>query len=164
MKSKHIDNISKLSDLVFNLTMKCEEKEQIIAQQNNLTRTEFRCLRIIFKALTVEKLNINNKDISDIMKLTPSRLTRIIDGLVNKNYLLREIDKSDRRNIRFSLTNYGLEKSTLANQEFLDIHEQILNEVDPEMHSILVSGMEHFFAAVKKVIDNQIAQLSKTNP
>ncbi len=156
MKSTHIDNISKLADLVFSLTMKCEEKEQMIANQNNLTRTEFRCLRIIFKSLTVDKRNINNKDISEIMKLTPSRLTRIIDGLVNKNYLLREIDPKDRRNIRFALTDYGFEKSTLANQEFLDIHEQVLNEMDPETHSMLISGMDHFYSAIRKVIDTQI--------
>jgi DNA-binding MarR family transcriptional regulator len=46
---------------------------------------------------------VNNKLIAERMNLSPSRLTRIIDGLVQKGYITREINPSDRRNMKVAL-------------------------------------------------------------
>ena len=46
------------------------------------------------------------------MNLSPSRLTRIIDGLVQKEYIIREIDPNDRRNMKVSLSSQGSAFST----------------------------------------------------
>ena len=83
-----------LANLTFSLLANCQEKEIRLATVHNLTQAEFRCLRLFG---TDE--SVNNKSIAERMNLSPSRLTRIIDGLVEKEYIIREIDPNDRRNM-----------------------------------------------------------------
>jgi len=78
---------SRLANLTFSLLANCQEKEEHLAELHGLTQSEFRCLRLFG---TDESLN--NKTIAERMNLSPSRLTRIIDGLVKKKYIRREID------------------------------------------------------------------------
>ncbi len=70
---------SRLANLTFSLLANCQEKEVHLAELHGLTQAEFRCLRLFG---TDESLN--NKTIAERMNLSPSRLTRIIDGLVKK--------------------------------------------------------------------------------
>ncbi|MBZ0199184.1 MAG: MarR family transcriptional regulator, partial [Ignavibacteriaceae bacterium] len=97
-----INQARELADLTFKLLANCQEKEDRLAEQYGLTQAEFRCLRLFGKTET-----LNNKTIAERMNLSPSRLTRIIDGLVTKNYMLREIEPKDRRNMRVSLSHQG---------------------------------------------------------
>ena len=89
----------RLANLTFSLLANCQEKEVRLAEIHNLTQAEFRCLRLFG---TDE--SVNNKQIAERMNLSPSRLTRIIDGLVEKEYINREIDPNDRRNMRVMLS------------------------------------------------------------
>jgi DNA-binding MarR family transcriptional regulator len=70
---------NQLADLTFKLLANCQEKEARLAEQYGLTQAEFRCLRLFGS-----KESSNNKAIAERMNLSPSRLTRIIDGLVKK--------------------------------------------------------------------------------
>ena len=88
-----------LANLTFNLLARCQEKESRLADEHNLLEAELKCLRL----MTFEE-SLNNKDIAEIMNLSPSRITRIMDGLVKKGYMLREIDKNDRRNMKIALS------------------------------------------------------------
>ena len=81
----------RLANLTFSLLANCQEKEVRLAEIHHLTQAEFRCLRLFG---TDE--SVNNKQIAERMNLSPSRLTRIIDGLVEKQYINREIDPNDR--------------------------------------------------------------------
>lgn len=69
-----------LANLTFSLLANCQEKEVRLAEIHGLTQAEFRCLRLFNSEETV-----NNKKIAERMNLSPSRLTRIIDGLVKKS-------------------------------------------------------------------------------
>lgn len=53
------------------------------------------------------KLHLNK--LREIMDLAPSTITPIITSLEEKGYVLRNIDKEDRRNIYISLTKKGEE-------------------------------------------------------
>jgi len=136
---------SNLADLTFKLLATCHEKEERIARQHNLTQAEFRCLRQIN-----EIENINNKEIAERMNLSASRLTRIIDGLVEKGYVVREIEPNDRRNMRLYLSENGKEFTHKLDEAYIGIHSQILSDIDSGQHQPLISAMTGLLSAVEK--------------
>ena len=135
----------RLANLTFSLLANCQEKEIRLAELHNLTQAEFRCLRLFG---TDE--NLNNKQIAERMKLSPSRLTRIIDGLVIKEYINREIDPSDRRNMRVTLSRKGRQLVRQLNKAYIDIHNEILEDIDVSQHEPLITAMDHLLTALEK--------------
>jgi DNA-binding MarR family transcriptional regulator len=126
----------------------CQEKEVHLAELHGLTQAEFRCLRLFG---TDESLN--NKTIAERMNLSPSRLTRIIDGLVKKRYIRRDIDPNDRRNMKVNLSKKGKSLVQQLNKAYVDIHEEILMDIDPSQHEQLIVAMTHLLEALEKWLE-----------
>jgi len=139
---------SRLANLTFSLLANCQEKEVHLAELHGLTQAEFRCLRLFG---TDESLN--NKTIAERMNLSPSRLTRIIDGLVEKRYIRRQIDSSDRRNMKVNLSKKGKSLVQQLNKAYVDIHEEILMDIDPSQHEQLIIAMTHLLEALEKWLE-----------
>lgn len=133
----------KLADLTFQLLASCQEKENRLARQHNLTDAEFRCLRSM-----TENESLNNKEIAERMNLSPSRLTRIIDGLVKKGYVKREIQPNDRRNMQVYLSEKGIDFVKQLNRAYINIHTQILSEIDKAQHKPLIEAMDNLLRSV----------------
>ncbi len=138
---------NQLADLTFKLLANCQEKETRLAEQYGLTQAEFRCLRLFG---TQE--SSNNKHIAEKMNLSPSRLTRIIDGLVKKEYMIREIDMEDRRNMRVTLSGQGIQIVERLNKAYIGIHREILDEIDEPQHKSLITAMTHLLSGLEKWI------------
>lgn len=138
-------NAEQLANLTFNLLANCQEKETRLAEIHNLTQAEFRCLRLFGS-----DESINNKAIAERMNLSPSRLTRIIDGLVGKEYIVREIDPNDRRNMRVSLSKRGQLLVQQLNRSYIDIHKEILQDISEDQHKPLIDAMTHLLSALEK--------------
>ena len=84
------------------------------------------------------------------MNLSPSRLTRIIDGLVDRGYMKREIAQKDRRNMRICLSRRGKTFNDTLNKAFIDLHSEILQDIDVSQHEPLITAMEHLHLAIEK--------------
>jgi DNA-binding MarR family transcriptional regulator len=137
----------KLADLTFTLLANCQQKEEKLADVHGLTQAEFRCLRLF----TTDEV-VNNKHIANRMNLSPSRLTRIIDGLVKKEYIIREINLSDRRNMKVSLSPKGVILVQQLNKAYINIHREILQDIDESQHKSLISAMTQLLSALEKWI------------
>ena len=140
-------NASKLADLTFKLLANCQEKEARLAEKYGLTQSEFRCLRL-FNRNDI----LNNKMVAERMNLSPSRLTRIIDGLVAKEYIIRQIEPSDRRNMKVELSKRGKVIVQKLNDAYVNIHSEILEDIDRSQHKPLISAMENLLVALQKLI------------
>jgi DNA-binding MarR family transcriptional regulator len=140
-------NAEKLADLTFNLLASCQEKESRLAEQYGLTQAEFRCLR----SFGTEECH--NKSIAEKLSLSPSRLTRIIDSLVKKEYIVRKINNTDRRNMCVFLSFKGAQIVQLLNQSYLNIHKEILKDIDKVQHTQLIEAMTNLHSALKKWVD-----------
>ncbi len=138
---------AQLSDLTFKLLASCHEKEERLAKQYGLTQAEFRCLRQLH-----QNESTNNKEIADRMNLSASRLTRIIDGLVVKGYVVREIEPNDRRNMRVYLSEKGGNFTRQLENAYVNIHAQILQDIDLNQHKPLISAMTHLLSALERWI------------
>lgn len=139
---------SRLANLTFSLLANCQEKEVHLAELHGLTQAEFRCLRLFGS-----DESLNNKTIAERMNLSPSRLTRIIDGLVKKRYIRRNIDSNDRRNMRVNLSAKGIALVQQLNKAYVDIHEEILMDIDPSQHEQLIVAMTHLLEALEKWLE-----------
>jgi DNA-binding MarR family transcriptional regulator len=146
-KKGKIENASKLADLTFKLLANCQEKEARLAENYGLTQSEFRCLRLFNKNDV-----LNNKQVAERMNLSPSRLTRIIDGLVAKGYIIRQIEPSDRRNMKVELSKRGKVIVQKLNDAYVNIHKEILEDIDRSQHKPLISAMENLLVALQKWI------------
>ena len=143
-KTNNKSDAFKLADLTFHLLAHCREKEIRFAEKHGLTQTEFRCLRYFGKNECM-----SNKQISQRMKLTQGRLTRIIDSLILKNYMAREIDAKDRRFMRVNLSESGNSLLAQLNSDYVDIHRDILDGIEMHQQKPLIDAMSHLVAAVK---------------
>jgi DNA-binding MarR family transcriptional regulator len=134
-----------LANLTYKLLSNCQQKEIKLSQNFGLTQAEFRCLRF-FQSNEV----INNKEIAERMDLSPSRLTRIIDGLVAKSYVTREIEPNDRRNMRVALSQNGINLVEKLNDSYIDIHKEILKDFDESQQEMLIKAMSNLLKALEE--------------
>lgn len=81
------------------------------------------------------------------MNLSRSRITRVLDGLVIKGYVSREIDTTNRRNMRVTLTRRGKVLTNKLDKEFTDIHYEILQDIDVTKHKVLITTLENLLTA-----------------
>ena len=137
-----------LANLTFKLIPKCQAKEDWLAEERGLFQAEFKCLRLFGS----EK-NLNNKEIANRMNLSQSRLTRIVDGLVQKGYLNREIDQADRRNIKVSLSRRGKLFTNKLDRTYIEIHNEILRDMDDLEQKSLVTTMQNLLTATEKWLE-----------
>ncbi len=137
----------RLADLTFTLLQRCQEKEARLAEEHGLFQAEFRCIRLFGS-----DESLNNTQISKRMKLSPSRLTRIIDCLEKKGYMKREIAQKDRRNMRIFLSRRGKILTNKLNKAFIDLHSEILQDIDVSQHEPLITAMEHLQLAIEKCL------------
>ncbi|UCH66284.1 MAG: MarR family transcriptional regulator [Ignavibacterium sp.] len=143
MRTNH--TAERLANLTFNLLARCQVKEEWLATQRGLFQAEFKCLRLFGS-----DKSLNCKKIAKRMNLSQSRLTRIIDGLVTKGYMNREIDQTDRRNMRVSLSRRGKILTNKIDKDFIEIHEDILQNIDSSKHESLIKSMEQLLTATEK--------------
>jgi len=116
-----------ISKLTFEMEKVCRTKEVFFCDSINITPVEFRCLRYLLKA-TFAQL----KELASNMDLTPSRVTSLLNSLEKKGYIIREIDKEDRRIIKVALTSIGRDFAKNIQDKYVKFHEDILSSIDDE--------------------------------
>ncbi len=136
---------ARLAELTFNLLEDCSQKEERLAARYGLTRSEFHCLRLFSVGETM-----NNKELAERCKISPGRFSRIANGLVEKGFILRTISPEDRRNMNLTLSIAGEEIVGRLNKAYIEIHDEILKNIDSDLHDNLISGMDHLLSALRK--------------
>lgn len=127
-------------DLLQQMKTKCEDNDCKIAELQGLSIAEYQFLLASQKLHKIESLTI-----AEEMGLTPSRVSRIVENLVQKKILLRETCPNDRRAIRLMLTNKGRK----ARKEIVVARDKC------EQHMVDVldkEELEQFQQTVKKIM------------
>jgi DNA-binding MarR family transcriptional regulator len=127
----------KMADVTFRLLDQCQEKQERIAKSLDLTVAEFRLLRAFRRdaALSVG-------DIARRMELSNSRLTRILDGLVEKEVVTREVSSQDRRVILVELSARGQRIQKTLSERYLRTHQEILDLLPEGAIESVIAAME----------------------
>jgi DNA-binding MarR family transcriptional regulator len=136
----------RLQDLMSQVTGCCEDRKVYELQRFNLPYAEIRCL-MLFKGeryLTV-------KGIAQRLDVAKSRVTRIVDGLLEKGLVERIDDPQDGRIKLVNLTSAGLKISEEIESFRRGIYDQILTHLDVRERRALLSNLESLRAAMEAV-------------
>ncbi len=136
-KSSEAGLAERMADLTYKLLENCTEKQEFIAEKLQLSLSEFRCLRSFNTDTT-----LSVKELASRMNLTSSRLTRIIDGLAEKQFVTRTINGRDRRVMDVTLTKEGLSVTRRLNQDYVAIHEQILGNIPANSRPAVIRALD----------------------
>src|SRR3989339_707932 len=107
---------------------------------NNPQTSEFRCLRII-----KENEAISTKTLAKQMKLTPGRITHLLNSLEFKNLISRQIDKNDRRGIQTYITPDAISFIDKVINEYTKLHEEILEYLPDGKRDEILENVAIFF-------------------
>jgi MarR family 2-MHQ and catechol resistance regulon transcriptional repressor len=133
-----------LADITSRLFANCQEKEYRHATKYGISIVEFRCIRVLVET---EPLTVNQ--LAQHMSLTSSRITRIVDGLVDKKLVSRMTGESDRRVYYLSLTKKGKELARNLIQNYIKIHDDIIKSINKEYQPIMLDALKKLNDAVE---------------
>ena len=136
----------KLQDLMSQVVGCCEDRKFYESQRYNLLYAEMRCLMLFEgeRYLTV-------KGIAQKLDVAKSRVTRIVDGLIEKRLVERMEDPKDGRIKLVNLTPTGLKKSEEIGAFRREICYKILTQMGAEERRILLSSLDLLRAAMEAV-------------
>ena len=134
----------RLADLTFELLDRCHEKQEIIAGKVGLTVAEFKVMRA-FRG----DAQLTGQELSSRVQLSGSRMTRILDGLVEKQIVRREIGTKDRRTMDISLTEKGQQITQKLQQSYVGAHVDIMNFLPDNTGESVILAMEKLRDAMK---------------
>lgn len=137
-------NSKRLADLMFRLLTNCTEKEVRHVAKYGVTVAEFRCL----KALLVNE-SVNMNQLAQEMQITNSRMTRIIDNLVDKKLVQRIENEQDRRMNIVTLTPDGQLKAQMMLQSAIAINSEILGRIPNEKHESVIDAIDLLGKAIE---------------
>lgn len=93
-----------VAELVDELLQICRKKEKRLLQAAGVTAVELRALR------SLKDGKRTMRQLAEELRLSPSRVTRVVDSLCRKNLIRREDCPDDRRLCPVSLTAEGAER------------------------------------------------------
>jgi len=139
------DFAAQMTDLTTQMFMNCQECEAYFVSLYGIKVAEFRCLRLL-----LQHDHRSVKDLAEMMHLTPSRLTRIIDGLIKRKFVVRTEDQSDRRIKVISLTQKGKDNASSMNQQYLEMHRNILSYIPEDSREQILHSVDQLLAAMRQ--------------
>lgn len=146
-------DVGKIADLTFNLVTRCQEKEARFAQQFDMGVAEFRCLRHLY-----QNPGATVKQLAEYMNLTSSRLTRIIDKLVEKNLVSRKEGIEDRRIFIVDLTPKGKPLAKKLFENYLKLHEEIFSTIPGSQFANIARSLDEILKAVNNWLYTQSSE------
>ena len=136
----------RLQDLIREILQCCQERMLFESQKFGLAQAQLKCL-MLFDAeryLTV-------KGIAKKMDVAKSRVTKIIDGLVEKLLVQRIEDPNDGRVKLIRLNPAGQKKLKEIAAFTREIHRNILSQLESEQRRAVLSSLELLRSSMEAV-------------
>ena len=138
--------IQQFQTLVTKLFQCCQERAQYQCERFQLPDAELRCL-----LLFGEERYLTSKGIAYKMNVVKSRVTKIVNGLVEKKLIQRIPDPEDSRITLLSLTADGHKKLNEINGFFDFVNHQVLLQMEPEQRKTMLTNLDILKASMESV-------------
>lgn len=89
--------------------------------------------------------NTNLKDLADLLRISPSAMTQLVDGLVENGMLIRKIDSQDRRVLKINITNK-------IKKHFRTLHELNRKKMSVLFDALTDKELESFRKLTQKMV------------
>lgn len=126
-----------IAEMICELTRNCSIKEEYFAASFNLSPTEVKFLKLL-----AVKPQYTIKELREILKLTPGRITHILTSLEKKNLVTRTLDLTDKRVILVSLQPKANPLILNLHQNYRELHKRILQNVNDEELEKIASSLK----------------------
>jgi DNA-binding MarR family transcriptional regulator len=136
----------RLKDLIAEMIECCEDRKLYETRRFGLPYAELKCL-MLFRGeryLTV-------KGIAQKLDVAKSRVTKLVEGLVQKGFLERISDPKDARIKLISVSPDGEQIARRIEAFHNDIHRQILGQMDDDERKRMLSYLETLRSAMEAV-------------
>ncbi|MBK7380061.1 MAG: MarR family transcriptional regulator [Ignavibacteriales bacterium] len=144
------NNIEPVAELICELTRNCNIKEEYFASSFNLSPTEVRFLKL-FAIKPVYTI----KELRDVLKLTPGRITHILTSLEEKKLISRTLDLKDKRVIVVNLLPKANPLISNLQQNYHELHNRILQSVKEEEMPNILSSLQILVDVFKKWVNQK---------
>lgn len=136
----------RLRDLIREMMHCCEDRKFFESQKFGLPQAELKCLMLFNgeRYLTV-------KGIAERLDVAKSRVTKIVNGLVEKGLVEQIDDPKDARIRLISKSPPGQTKSEEIEAFYREIHRKILMQMDSEERKNVLSYLELLRSAMEAV-------------
>jgi len=96
-----------------------------------------------------ENKTLSLNELSEKIELPKSSVSRIVEGLVNREYVLRKIPKENRRIVELSISTKCLKCIDVAciNDRFNDV---VVGGLEPEKEDRMISALEELSLILKQ--------------
>ncbi|CAM3916305.1 MULTISPECIES: MarR family winged helix-turn-helix transcriptional regulator [Bacillus cereus group] len=101
--------------------------------------------------LEVEKLTV--WQLSNKLRLETSTVSRLVDKLVKKGLIYREVNEKNRRELFLHLTEKGHITVNCLREQSITFYQSILNNLSESEQKIVVDGFELFIDSISKSFD-----------
>ena len=126
-----------LLDLIIELKKRCLEDEEQIRNLCNVSLSEYKA---VMEIDTTERITCNV--LSKKMGLSPSRGSRVIDGLVRKKYLIKMTNSEDRRSFVLSLSPKGTKIKEQIQRERNNCERRMKEKLSAKELNLIEEGLE----------------------
>jgi DNA-binding MarR family transcriptional regulator len=141
--------LSEHARLVVNLTLQLEKysqvKESFFSRKFKLTPVEFKLMRILKKDGVK-----STKNLAELMKLSPGRITHLLNSLDTKQFITRYIDTNDRRSIRVKITDHAHIYLDKVIKEYYAFHDEITGFLPTENRQEILNDLKIFLNAMNE--------------
>lgn len=139
-----------IAEMICELTRNCNVKEEYFAASFNLSPTEVRFLKLF-----AVKSNYTIKELRDLLKLTPGRITHILTSLEKKKLILRTLDSKDKRVILVSLLSQANPLIANLHKNYSELHNTILQNVNAVDLQKISSSLQILNDVFRKWVDQK---------
>lgn len=123
-ESVSVEHLESFRIVIEELNRKCHERTRAQCELFAVNEAELRCLRLF-----ENQRYLTAKGIAAALGVAKSRVTKIIDGLVQKELLQRLRDPEDSRVVLLGLTSQGQEKWSTAQTHVNRVNQAILGRM-----------------------------------
>ncbi len=124
---------------------------QYQCERFGLPDAELRCL-----LLFGEERYLTAKGIAQKMNVVKSRVSKIVDGLIRKNFIQRIKDPEDSRVVLLSLTPEGQKKLNNINEFMENVHYQVLLQLEADQRMTMLTNLDILKASMEAVKEMMI--------
>ncbi|MCF8038512.1 MAG: MarR family transcriptional regulator [Desulfohalobiaceae bacterium] len=138
----------KLKELIYEIVKCCEDRRIYENQKFGIPYAAVQCL-LLFR----DERYLTVKTIALRLEVAKSRVTKLINGLIDKNLVKRIDDPQDSRVKLISLTPEGREKVREIETFHFELHNKLLKRIHPHEREGLLACLEnlkYYMDAVKQ--------------
>jgi DNA-binding MarR family transcriptional regulator len=138
--------LEQFQNLINRLFHCCQERVRYQSERFDLPDAELRCLMLFG-----EERYLTPKGIAGQMNVVKSRVSKILEGLENKNLVQRIRDPEDSRIYLFSLTRAGQDKLNEINNFLKSIYSEVLSLIPPDQRRSSIATLETLTSSMNAV-------------